>query len=53
MPGLLAETLHEHGAEERAPGLLKQIEKRRPPAFPDPWQSICSCVRAWIIKSNS
>lgn len=48
-----AETLHEHGAEEWAPGLLKQIEKKTPASFRDLWQSICSCVRAWIIKSNS
>ncbi len=47
-----AEVLHEHGAEEWAPLLRKQFEKRAPVSFRDLWQMICSQVREWILKSN-
>ena len=45
-----AETLHEHGADEWAPVLRKQIARKTPASFRELWQSICVCVRQWIIQ---
>jgi SpoVK/Ycf46/Vps4 family AAA+-type ATPase len=45
-----AETLHDHGAEEWAPKLRKQIEKQTPASFRELWQSISHSVRQWITR---
>jgi ATP-dependent 26S proteasome regulatory subunit len=47
-----AETLHEHGAEEWAPALRKQIKKKTPESFRELWQMISFSVRQWIIRGE-
>lgn len=48
-----AEILHEHGAESWGPVLRKQIGRKTPASFRELWQSICTCVRQWIVSGES
>ena len=47
-----SEILHEHGAQIWSPVLSKQIGRKTPASFRELWQSICQCVRQWIIQTK-
>ncbi len=47
-----AEILHEHGADEWAPKIRKQIKRNTPESFRDLWNMISTAVRKWITENS-